>query len=122
MVIYFSILNHTVNFTKKEIVMDFGEIIALAISALFLVFVVFGFLVGFLRGLKKTVIRTIWILLIGVGLIFATTPLALYAVRSDITWIPGIEGVFKGCTSVEEFIALTVSQSLKALAQKLFYL
>ena len=96
--------------------MGINEIIALAISGLFLLFVVFGFLVGLIRGLKKTVIRAIWIIVIGVLLIFITTPIAVSLLKADITWIPGISGVLQGCASAQEFLAFTITQSIKGIS------
>ena len=95
--------------------MDIVSIIPLAISLLFLLFVVVGFLVGLIRGLKKTVIRTIWVVVIGILLMFITTPIALSLLRSDITWIPGIAEAFQGASSLEEFLAITITQSVEGI-------
>jgi hypothetical protein len=84
--------------------MDLLSIIPLVITALFLACVLIGFLVGLVRGLKKTLIRTIWVVVIGVLLIFITTPIASSLLKADITFIPGIANVFKGASSVEEFL------------------
>ncbi len=88
---------------------NFGMIVTI----IFLAFVLFGFIVGLVRGFKKSFIRTIWILVLGIVSIFITIPLTLSLIRADISAIAG--SVLNGAKSIEEFLIITLSQSIEGI-------
>ena len=89
--------------------------VGLIFSLLFLISVVLGFLVGLIRGFKKTIIRIIWIVILGVVTMFITTPLCLYLVRSDITFIPGVAEMLNGSTTIEGALSAMVAESIEGI-------
>ena len=92
-----------------------GFDLGMILTIVFLSFVLLGFIVGLIRGLKKTIIRMIWILVLGVITIFITTPLTLHLVRADISAIPFIGDVLNGAKSIEEFLTITLSQAIEGV-------
>lgn len=91
------------------------DMVGLIISLVFVVFVLFGFLVGLIRGLKKTIIRSIWILVIGVLLIFITTPIVLSILTLDLSGISFLSGILNGASTIEEFIASLITNSIEGV-------
>ena len=91
--------------------MDLG----ILLTIIFFGFLLLSFIIGWFRGLKKSVIRTIWIILLGIITIFITTPLTISLVTSDISSIPFLTELLSGSKSVEEFLVLTLSQTITGI-------
>ena len=76
------------------------EYVSLAINVLFLVFLALGFLIGFIRGLKKTLIRSVWIAVIVASLILLSMTVTSLIMKVEINYI--YQGV--PCNTLKDFL------------------
>ena len=84
------------------------EYVSLAINVLFLVFLALGFLTGFIRGLKKTLIRSVWIAVIVASLIILSMSVTSLIMNVEINYI--YQGV--PCSNLKDFLVNVLYGSL----------